>query len=459
MKKVIATVCICMLICMTVSAEGYQVNAQSTKQAGMGHVGAAMKLGAESMHFNPAGLGFIENQVEISAGVTGIFTDLKYRPIGGDTKLKANNDPSTPMYVYAGFKIYDNLSAGISLNNPYGSAINWGKNWAGAGLVQDISLKAFSIQPTVSYRFLDRVSVGAGLMIMFGDFSLSRALVPAGKLEGLKVLENYVPGVTDFANKYKDTPAASATLSGNTTVKVGYNIGVMFDITKQFTVGISYRSRVDMHVPEGNAELNYVNELEYKAMAEKVNPILQSMGQDGITVPPLDKGTFDASLPLPSNLNIGLTYKANEKWLVSGEVQFVGWGAYDVLKIAFTEEVLAGGYNIDATKNYKNSRIYRLGTQFNATSRFDFRLGTYFDQSPVKEEYLNPETPSMNKWGITTGCTFRPLPNLGIDFAFTYVTGFGRNGSYTDDLSGAVFSGHYNATAYMPAIGLSYYFK
>lgn len=81
MKKVIATVCICMLICMTVSAEGYQVNAQSTKQAGMGHVGAAMKLGAESMHFNPAGLGFIENQVEISAGVTGIFTDLNTDPL------------------------------------------------------------------------------------------------------------------------------------------------------------------------------------------------------------------------------------------------------------------------------------------------------------------------------------------------------------------------------------------
>ena len=36
-------------------AEGYQVNVLSTKQTGMGHVGTGMKLGAESMHFNPAG--------------------------------------------------------------------------------------------------------------------------------------------------------------------------------------------------------------------------------------------------------------------------------------------------------------------------------------------------------------------------------------------------------------------
>ena len=40
-------------------AEGYQVNVLSTKQTGMGHVGTGMKLGAESMHFNPAGLGHL----------------------------------------------------------------------------------------------------------------------------------------------------------------------------------------------------------------------------------------------------------------------------------------------------------------------------------------------------------------------------------------------------------------
>ena len=35
-------------------AEGYQINTLSAKQEGMGHVGVAMKLGSESMIFNPA---------------------------------------------------------------------------------------------------------------------------------------------------------------------------------------------------------------------------------------------------------------------------------------------------------------------------------------------------------------------------------------------------------------------
>ena len=89
-------------------------------------------------------------------------------------------------------------------------------------------------------------------------------------------------------------------------------------------------------------------------------------------------------------------------------------------------------YDIDAPKKYKNSRIYRLGTQFAATNRLDLRLGAYFDETPVEDNYLNPETPSMNKLGITAGLSFRPLQSLSVDFAFSYVTGFGRDGSYTD---------------------------
>ena len=39
-------------------AEGYQVNNFSARQAGMANVGTAMKLGAESIYFNPAAKGY-----------------------------------------------------------------------------------------------------------------------------------------------------------------------------------------------------------------------------------------------------------------------------------------------------------------------------------------------------------------------------------------------------------------
>ena len=83
-----------------VAAEGYQVNAQSAKQAGMGHVGVAMKLGAESMHFNPAGMAYMDKTFNLSAGISGVFSNASYK--SGDYKHHMESDPGTPLYVYAG---------------------------------------------------------------------------------------------------------------------------------------------------------------------------------------------------------------------------------------------------------------------------------------------------------------------------------------------------------------------
>lgn len=413
-----------------------------------------MKLGAESMHFNPAGLAFMENTLDLSAGVFAIFPSVEYS--NGSYTHKAEKKASTPLYFYGAFKIYDFLSAGISVTNPYGSAIDYGKNWPGASLIQDIALKSFSIQPTLSWKVTDNFSIGAGAMIVFGDFELSRSLLPGNVLyDKMAPLGAMVPQVMPILEAFKDTQVASATLGGSAPVRMGINFGLMWDINEKWTVGASYRSKVRMKVNEGTAEMFYANEAK---LQELVQIATAAMGSNPIPIPPLNKGTFKAELPLPENYHVGVTFKPNNRWLVSGEVQFVGWGAYKDLNVHFTEEVLEGGYSINAPKMYENTRIYRLGTQFAATNRLDLRFGAYLDETPVKDDYLNPETPSMNKLGITAGLSFRPVDRLSIDFGFGYVTGFGRDGSYTDALSGAKFEGHYEVNALSPSIGAAYRF-
>ncbi|MGL5788239.1 MAG: OmpP1/FadL family transporter [Bacteroidales bacterium] len=432
MKKIFSLVA-CSLVSLSMFAEGYQVNLQSARQAGMGHVGAGMKLGAESMHFNPAGLTSIQNTVDLSAGVSGVFTNAEYR--NGDYKHKADNGVSTPMYVYAGFKIYDNLAAGISVTTPYGSGLNWGKDWAGAHLVQDISLKSFNFQPTIAWKPIDKLSIGAGLMIMTGDVEISRALLPKGYL-----------GILD--PKLKDVIPVSATLSGKSKIGLGFNIGAQYDITDQITVGVSYRSRVKMKVNEGKGELTYAS--------ETIKKLLSSI--PGLPLPILEQGSFDASMPMPSNLNVGVSYKPTERITLAAELQFVGWAAYDSLNIKFTESAL-GEYNINAEKNYRNTFIYRIGAEFKTTDRLDLRVGAYYDETPVRSYLYNPETPGMNKLGLTFGFTFSPVRNLFIDGAFTYTHGFERFGSYPDDASkDKVFTGDYKVSAFTPTLGLRYSF-
>lgn len=464
MKKVIALACLSMLPLTYAAAEGYQVNAQSAKQSGMGHVGVAMKLGAESMHFNPAGLVFMDKNVDLSAGISGVFANAKFT--NGDYTAKTDNKASTPLYVYAGFKIYENLAAGISINTPYGSAINWGRDWQGAHLVQDISLKAFNIQPTVSYKIMDNLSIGAGLMMEFGNIELNRALIGPGTMSSLAAgiiagnpsLGALIPDeIKALMAKYDNTSAASVGLKGDAGMRFGFNVGAMYDINEKITVGLSYRSKVKARVKEGDVSLSYANKADIDKLMGLVGMLMP--GFPGL--PPLDQATFSAELPLPDNWNVGVTYKPTNRWILSGEVQFVGWGAYKSLDVNFHPSSELGKYDIKAPKSYENTRIYRLGAQFAATSRLDVRLGAYYDESPVKDDYLNPETPSMDKLGLTAGLSFRPLDRLSVDLAFSYVTGFGRDGSYTDaDLLGKprTFAGHYDVYAFTPSIGLSYAF-
>ena len=381
---------------LSVLAEGYQVNVLSTKQTGMGHVGSGMKLGAESMHFNPAGLVYLREHVDISLGVAGIFSNAKYQQ-GGYT-AKTDNPAGTPVYGYVGYRIYDNLAAGLSLTTPYGNSLEWPQAWKGAHLIQDISLKSYVLQPTVSYRIFDKLSIGAGLELALGKVTLSRALLPVGSLVPL------------LGPDYADVVPVSATLNGKAKLKVGYNIGVMYDVCDQVTLGLSYRSRIRMKVDEGTAELDYAS--------ERIKAMLDATGQ----VPPLDKGTFHAQLPLPSNTTFGVSYRPSKRWELALDLQFVGWQAYDSLNVVFNEKILQIE-DIKAEKNFKNTMIYRVGAQYLATERLDVRMGIYYDQSPIRKHNYNPETPGMGKLGFSAGLSFEPYRNLQVDLAFLYIQG------------------------------------
>ena len=486
MKRLVIVV-LASILSMTVFAEGYQVNLLSTKQTGMGHVGTGMKLGAESMHFNPAGLAFLRTNMDYSLGISAIMAKAKYSYDG--YSAKTDNPVGTPLNAYAGFKIYENLAAGISLTTPYGNSLKWPKNWAGAGLIQDISLKSYVIQPTLSYKITDRLSIGVGLQLAWGNVNLSRALMSAGDLQRIGAeFESFLPLLASVPSnvisdadkqamqemvasmKNAEVPPAYARLEGNAHMRVGFNVGIMYDVCDQVTVGLSYRSKIKMRVKEGEASLNYANRriedlfTNMEDLLAKYGPMLnQLLGVTvpNISIPKYDEGSFRAELPLPSNTTLGVSYRPTDRWELALDLQYVGWNAYDSLNVHFNEAEL-GIAPIKAEKNYKNSMTYRIGASYKTTDRLVLRAGVYYDQSPIRKKLYNPETPGMNKLGLSAGLTFEPYKGLQFDVAFLYIQGFSQHGKYPykNVVTGEdeMFEGKYKSTAFSPSIGISYRF-
>ena len=463
MNKLIISALALALSIGTARAEGYQVNSLSAKQLGMGHTGVAQKLGAESMFFNPAGMGFMNKTLDLSGSFTAIMPTATATIDG--KKYETDCDPATPLGAHAAFSIYDNLKAGVSFYTPYGSSINWTDNWPGAVLNQNVNLKVFTLQPSMAWRITPKLSVGLGAMITWATVDLNKGLVSASTFDkALPLFKQLYPTLAD-AQPFGNTTPASVNLNGKTSVKVGFNVGVMYDITNNLTFGASYRSKMGMRVKAGDASVKYAN-----AVAQAV------LGQ---TLDLINNANFTAEMPAPWVLGLGVSYKPVDKLTLAFDARLTGWHAYKRLDIEFLSEQLTP-YNQNIEKRYKNSWCYSLGAQYAVTDRFDARVGVMVDTSPVNKNYYNPETPGMTKIEPTVGLSFRPIPRLSIDVAFMYVAGLGVDNASCeyDDLLGkqmyqilgtetasqlgfqptAKFSADYKLHALVPSIGISYSF-
>ncbi len=486
-KKALAIAAICATT-VPAFAEGYQINSQSARQAGMGHTGTALKLGAESMLFNPAGMVYMNSKFDVSFGLTGIASKVKFE--NESIKTESEHPMSTPIYFYLGYQPCSKLAVGISVTNPAGNAVQWPDSWAGATLVQKISLKAFNVQPTVSYKVNDNISLGAGLMIDFGNFSLNKGLVAAnafdalgGAMSQMTFLPAEIQQLSQGISTFKDQTPANIELSGNSKVSLGYNIGALFNVGK-FSFGITYRSKVKLSVEKGDAEIIYANnnakalvntlgsltkeqisgmlaalpypDAQKEALATQISGQLAPIATLNRTAGVLNGANFKASLPIPSIFSIGATYYPNSKWTVTAEAQFTGWSAYESLDVQFDEKT--GNYTLSTPKNYDNSFAIRAGAQHILTDFTTIRFGGYVDTTPVQQYNYNPETPGATTYCITAGATLKPLKYMAIDLTMAYLFGEKSWGSIEDSATGKAFAGDYKKTAFMPAVGLRFQF-
>lgn len=446
MKTHLYTAVAAALIAASASAEGYQVNSLSAKQNGMAHTGVAMKLGAESQYFNPAGMGFLDKTLDVTASFTAIFpTCTATLPDG--SKYTTDNEASTPINAGMAFNVYDRLKMGVIFYTPYGSGINWGDNWPGAVLNQSVTLKVFTVQPTIAWRPLKNLSVGAGLMLTWGTVNLNKALVSASSMD-MAIAAQYAQFGLPNPPSFGDTTPASVNLNGTSQVAVGVNLGAMYDITDRWTVGASFRSKMGMFVKKGQATVTYANEMAQQLLEQKIDVINQA--------------NFSAEMPCPWVLAFGVSYKPVDRLIVTADAQLTGWHAYRSLEINFAG-TKASAFDQKIEKNYHNSWTYRVGAQYGITDRFDVRAGLMVDTTPVDTDNYNPETPGMTKIEPSVGLSFRPIKNLSIDASFMYVHGCGVNnatGKYEDFILGKIqeFKADYKLHAVVPSIGLSYSF-
>ena len=398
-------------------AGGYRVSLQGQRSLAMGHTGVALVNNAELAFFNPAGLVYLENKINIAVGASAVFSNVIWQNEELGQMAETNSAVGTPFYAYFSYSVNDWLTLGLSAYTPYGSAVEWPQDWAGSHLVNNIDLQAIYIQPLASVKISEKLSIGGGPIYVSGAVNFNR---------------NLNRTLTDI-----DGNRANVTVDASGVNAWGWSLGGMYSPTENLRFGVNYRSEIIMEAEGGDADFENIPNSPRTPFADT---------------------QFNAALPLPAELTVGASYQF-DKWTIAVDYNRNYWDVYNSLDIDFANENIPDSEN---PRNYKNASIYRFGLQYWANETFTLRAGYYFDESPVQSGYFAPETPRNDSNNFTGGLSININEHFAIDAAFLYSRFSEIDETYNHYTEGegeqevqVPFGGTFKSSAFVPGLGLT----
>lgn len=332
-------------------AQGSQVNTQGVRALGMAGAGSALFTDETSIFYNPGGLAKMDHNA-VSAGISTVMYRSAFKESGSNQVYNTRSQVTPPFSVFATFGP-DNArwKAGLGVYTPYGGAVDWGDSWPGKYELNHLKLRAIYIQPTISYKLTDNLSVGAGFVYNIGMVDLARSL-PLFLTDG---------------------SSAHAKLTGTGT-GIGYNVGAHYNFDNNVAISLSYRSKVVTKLKKGDAEFTVPDAVAASFPDTK----------------------FSAELPLPASLNLGLSVPVSDKVDIVADGTFIQYNIYKKLVFDYADNTLLL-QDTEQIKNYKNAFSGKVGVNYKANEKLAVRAGVGYVKTPVDKDYVYAETPDNDR--------------------------------------------------------------
>ena len=387
---------------------GYQLNLEGLRQLAMGGTGTAVPWDASTIFYNPGGLARLKS---IQVYGSGLLIMPRTAFSNQTTDATSVKQTFMPVNFYFGGPIKEGSpwAVGVGFYTPAGSGLQWESNWIGRYITQSTQMKCFFVQPTVSYRVGQFMSVGLGLIYANGTLDIAQAM-PVQDLYGND---------------------AQAKLHGN-AAGIGFNAGIHLKFSDELQLGFTYRSQVNMNIDGGSANFNVPTSLR-------------------TTFP---NTTFETQLPIPQVASFGIGIKPIDFLTLQFDLNYTGWNSFDSLRINFTQTT-SSLVNNHAPRHYRNTLTPRFGANFKVSRVLSLMCGAAYDPTPVTAGYVSPDLPDADRIVLTCGAAIKPMPGFTILAAIESTTSVKRAGSYNY----GNFSGTYQTMAVTPGIGIYYNFK
>ena len=386
---------------------------------GMADCFVAQADSPSAVHFNPAGLVQLKGD-HVKIGYTLQAPRNSYDDLNGNETQMQKQTFLIPNFYYTSDLGREDWAFGMSVTSPYGLGTDWAEDSFAAKQSEESDLEFCQINPSVAYKLNDTTSLGFGV-----DYVMSH--ISKHKIHTLNS--------GDFQLKGSDDGW-------------GYNLGLLMKPSDTQSIGISYRSKIEL-IYEGTASLDNI------AVAYQSPNVLYSFPSSKYST------DIESKLKLPQTLALGYAFKPDDKWTFEIDFEWTGWSCIEEDFVKYTTEtnpyrLAALNDGNPASKDWNDSYAYGIGAEYQATDKLDLRGGYLFVETPVPSISFETALPDSDRHGVTLGAGYKVKDDFTIDMAYFGVYFVGRD--VTNDVASASsdLDGNYDGYVNIVSVGCTY---
>lgn len=369
------------------------------EQGGAGNAFAGGAAGAEDASIifsNPAGMSRL-NGTQVTVGASMIRASSRFSDGGSTGALLQTaggngGEAGGTAFVANAYMVTELDPAvrfGLGVFAPFGLQTEYDPGWIGRFQAIKSRIATVNVNPSLSYRMNDSVSLGIGLSYQHISGELTNAVNYSAAAGGL--LGSNLEGVS--------------TMTGSDS-SWGYNFGALFNVSPDTRIGISYRSKIK-YTLIGTVTFSNV------PVALAATPVLAN-------------GAVNLPISMPDSFSLSAFHQLGN-WDLMADATRTGWSVLRQMVISRSD-----GTNVQTVpEHWKDTWRIALGASYHYNEQWLSRIGVAHDQTPMSDAYRTARIPDSDRTWLTFGGQYKMSALNKIDVSYTHI--FMKDASIASD--------------------------
>jgi long-chain fatty acid transport protein len=380
-RRTVAAVTLCAgaLVAGQANAGGLIVYEFGTAEVGLASAGyGARAQDASTVFTNPAGMTRLEGNQFLASG------QLAYGRsnfgIGFGTSPALGADAGGNAFGSNGWfpggggfyshSISPDLKVGVAMTGNFGGVTKYDDSWVGRYYVQQTSLVGLSLVPSIAYKVNDKLSLGAGVVAMYGYYENQVAInIPDALRPGVVVPIQRASG--DAQLKLQDS-----------TWGWGVNLGILYEFDSRTRVGLTWNSQIN---------LDFSSAPDWSNLGA-LGTNLQARG--------LLTSTINIGMKVPQQVMGSIFSQVNDRWALLGSVGWQQWSKFGQVQLGIDNP--NNPTSLTTAIPFKDTWHVAAGAQYRLSDPWLLNFGIAYD-SGFQGGTVSPLLPANAAWRFGVG--------------------------------------------------------